>query len=160
MSEIKKYMYLGKEYPLKATVDSSVKKATITFDGEFFICKVPKPGEIDIAKALLKFYKRACRTVVNQRLRIYQPQIKIKYKDVTIENNDKRWGSCSSNRNLTFNWRLVIFPIEALDYVVVHELCHLKHLNHDRSFWRLLGKILPDYKNAMAIIGSKKTRDM
>ena len=71
---------------------------------------------------------------------------KTKPRKVTIEESYNKWGSCNSNRDLTFNWILITKSPEAIDYVVVHEMCHMTHLNHDRSFWRLLGKLLPDYK--------------
>ena len=152
--------YLGKTYPLLATVDTTAKKTTITFDGKSFIGTSPEAGEVNFTDALKAFYIKASRKLIEQRLRFYQPQFKEKYKSFTIENDPTKWGSCSSQRKLTFHWKLIIFPIEALDYVIIHELCHLKHMNHDRSFWRLVGKVCPDYKNAMAIIGTEKTRDM
>jgi predicted metal-dependent hydrolase len=152
--------YLGKLYPLIAVVDESIKKEVIHFDGQSFKCLSPKSGEVDVTKALKSFYKKEAKKVIEQRLKLYQPQIKTKYKAFSIESDDSKWGSCSSLRMLTFNWKLMLFPIEAVDYVVIHELCHLEHLNHDRSFWRLVGKICPDYKNIMPILGTTKTRDL
>ncbi len=63
-----------------------------------------------------------------------------------ISDSKSTWGTCDSMRQLTFNWKLAMAPLEVIDYVVVHEMCHLVHLNHDRSFWRLVGKILPNYE--------------
>lgn len=146
--------YLGESYPLYAVVDESVAKLTVEFDGTAFTCKSPTPGAIDLSEALKSFYMKASRKVINERLKLYQPEVKVKYRDVTIENSNKKWGSCSSERHLTFHWKLVLYPMKAIDYVVVHELCHLIHLNHDRSFWRLVGKIMPDYKEAMALLGT------
>jgi len=152
--------YLGKPYPLYSKVDRSVKKVSIEWDGSSFICISPQEGEIEVSNALQSYYTKECRKIIEQRLRIYQPQFKVKYKSFSIENNPTQWGSCSSKRHLTFNWKLVIFPLHAIDYVVVHELCHLMHMNHDRSFWRLLGKIYPNYKESMEILGTQKTRDL
>lgn len=66
---------------------------------------------------------------------------------ITIRNQKTRWGSCSSKGNLNYNWRLLMAPAWVLDYVVVHELCHLVYLNHSRQFWQLVEQILPDYRN-------------
>ena len=155
-----KCYYLGKTYPLYTVVDPSIKKITIQWDGKAFICTSPQEGEIDIAKNLQDFYKKASRKLIEERLKLYQTQIKVKYKSFSIENHPNKWGSCSSKRHLTFHWKLIMFPLSAIDYVVVHELCHLMHMNHDRSFWRLVGKICPEYKDAMAILGTEKTREM
>lgn len=152
--------YLGKTYPLKSKIDNAAKKLTIEFDGSSFLCISPVAGELDISKAVQAFYTKVCKRMIDERLKFYQPQIKVKYKGFTIEDHQSKWGSCSSNKALTFNWRLIMLPLEAMDYVVVHELCHLVHMNHDRSFWRLVGKIYPQYKEAMKILGTEKTRDL
>lgn len=155
-----KCYYLGKTYPLYIKVDPSIKKVTIDWDGKVFTCISPKEDDADITGALQSFYKKASRKLIEERLKLYQPNFKVKYKSFSIESHKNKWGSCSSKRDLTFHWQLILFPLEAIDYVVVHELCHLMHMNHDRSFWRLVGKVYPNYKEAMAILGTEKTRDV
>lgn len=152
--------YLGQKYPLYIKVDSEIKKIIIEWDGKAFICMSPVEGEIDISKAIKSFYKKEIRRLIEKRLKVYQSHFKVKYRSFKIDDSNTKWGSCSSERHLTFHWKLILFPIEAIDYVVVHELCHLVHMNHDRSFWRLVGKIYPNYKEAMSIIGAEKTRDI
>lgn len=152
--------YLGKPYPIYGQVEPEEKKTKMLFKEDHFVCISPKEGKVDLNKALKSFYKKNARKLINQRLRFYQPHIKVKYRGMIIEGNNSRWGSCDSNKQLTFHWRLMIFPMKVIDYVVVHELCHLLHMNHDRSFWRLVGRIYPDYKSAMAILGTSKKRDI
>lgn len=152
--------YLGKPYPINTRVDFSIKKITIHFDGEAFICTSPQEGEIDIANALQAFYIKSSRKLIEERLKLFQSHVKVKYKSFSIESHPTKWGSCSSKRHLTFHWKLIMFPLNAIDYVVIHELCHLIHMNHDRSFWRLIGKIYPKYKEAMVILGTEKTREV
>lgn len=145
-------IYLGRRYPLFIQIDRDKKKPLIAFDGTEFLCTTASGEEAVLTSALQSFYKRASRKIINERLRMYQPQIRMKYRSVKINDRAKQWGSCSSDRHLTFHWRLILYPIEAIDYVVVHELCHLKHMNHDRSFWRLVGRLYPEYKEGMALL--------
>ena len=86
------------------------------------------------------------RKLVAERVRYYAPIIGVTYGQIAIRTQHTRWGSCSSKGNLNFNCLLVLVPPEVLDYIVVHELCHRKELNHSERFWYEVEKILPDYK--------------
>ena len=152
--------YLGKEWPLKVVENPEVKKVNIHFEGEYLVLVSRETETIDYKKVLVRFYKQQAKKHIEKRLRHFQPMIRKKVKSFTIESSEKRWGSCNSMGELTFNWQLMLFPEAAIDYVVVHELCHLEHLNHDRSFWRLVGKLSPNYKDIMPILGTTKTRDL
>ena len=87
---------------------------------------------------------------VPERVRYYAPIVGVTYGRITIRNQKTRWGSCSSKGNLNFNCLLILAPPEVLDYVVVHELCHRKHMNHSKEFWAEVEKVLPNYKEAEA----------
>ena len=123
-----KFLYLGKEFFLYELIDSS------------------ELNEEALKRKLKRFYINSCKTIVEERIKIYQKQLKVKPKIIEIVESRVKWGSCNSGRKLTFNYRLAMAPIEVIDYVIIHELCHLLHMNHDRSFWRRLGSIMPDYK--------------
>lgn len=84
--------------------------------------------------------------VIPERVRYYAPLVGVTYGRITIRNQKSRWGSCSANGNLNFNCLLMLTPPEVIDYVVVHELCHRKEMNHSPRFWAEVERILPDYK--------------
>ena len=84
--------------------------------------------------------------VIPQRVAYYAKIIDVTYGRITIRNQKTRWGSCSGKGNLNFNCLLMLTPPEVLDYVVVHELCHRKEMNHSKQFWNEVEKVLPDYR--------------
>ena len=84
--------------------------------------------------------------VIPERVSYYAPRVGVTYGNITIRSQRTRWGSCSSKGNLNFNCLLTLAPPEVMDYVVVHELCHRKELNHSPRFWAEVERILPDYK--------------
>lgn len=83
---------------------------------------------------------------IPKRVSYFAKQIGVTYGKITIRNQKTRWGSCSSKGNLNFNCLLMLTPPEVIDYVVVHELCHRKEMNHSGAFWAEVEKVLPDYK--------------
>lgn len=90
--------------------------------------------------------REQARKLVTDRVNHYAPIIGVAYNRITIRTQHTRWGSCSSKGNLNFNCLLALVPPEVLDYVVVHELCHCKELNHSARFWNEVERIIPDYK--------------
>ncbi|AZN38358.1 M48 family metallopeptidase [Paenibacillus albus] len=129
-----KFLHLGRYYKLHELID------TVGL------------GEEELRLGLRKFYFASCKKVIQQRIQGYQKQLKAAPKSVEIVDSSTKWGSCSSKKQLTFNYRLAMAPVEVIDYVIIHELCHLTHMNHDRSFWRLVGSIMPDYKEKEAYL--------
>lgn len=90
--------------------------------------------------------KRQIRQLVTQRVAYYADLMGIAYGSISMRNQKTRWGSCSSEGNLNFNCRLLYVPAELVDYVVVHELAHRRHMNHSAAFWREVEQYLPDYR--------------
>lgn len=93
-----------------------------------------------------KRYKNAARAKFEARTAYFHSITGGHYTSITIRDQKTRWGSCSSTGTLSFNYRLMFAPPRVLDYVVVHELCHLTHMNHSRDFWNLVASVMPDYK--------------
>jgi predicted metal-dependent hydrolase len=107
------------------------------------------PGRAALPRAAAVFeawYRRQARLVLAERVAAYAWQTGLQPKKLRIGAARTRWGSCSSKGTLSFTWRLVMAPQQVVDYVVVHELCHLQVKNHSRDFWARVKAILPDYK--------------
>jgi predicted metal-dependent hydrolase len=90
--------------------------------------------------------RRAARELVAMLIDEEAPEIGVEPVRVQIRDQRSRWGSCSTRGTLSFNWRLVLAPFDVLDYVVVHELCHLREPNHSRRFWKLVEQRRPDWR--------------
>jgi hypothetical protein len=85
--------------------------------------------------------------IITEKLNYYNQFYNFDYKRVSIRNQRTRWGSCSSKKNLNFNYRVVFLPSELVDYLVVHELCHLEEMNHSKKFWALVEQTVPNCKD-------------
>ena len=83
--------------------------------------------------------------LVTERISFFNETFGVWFSKISIKNQKTRWGSCSRQRNLNFNYKILFLPPVHQDYIIVHELCHLKELNHSRKFWALVGKIVPNY---------------
>lgn len=101
-----------------------------------------QPFTEDEIKALVE----KAKTIIPERVKYYAPKIGVTYNRITIRCQRTRWGSCSSKGNLNFNCLLALFPLEVIDSVVVHELCHRKHMNHSPQFYAEIDKVFPEYK--------------
>lgn len=106
------------------------------------------PAYEKISSEQLQKLKAQASDVIRQRLEYYAPIAGVTYENVTIRSQRTRWGSCSAKGNLNFNCLLALVPAAVLDYVVVHELCHRKALDHSALFWAEVARILPDYTSS------------
>jgi len=151
------FPYLGEERLVEM---QSAKKTSIIYEDGKIIIKTPfyesfvadyeaPENEEKIEKLqndLKKWYKKQAYAYVSKRVDYYKDIIGVTVTRVSIKSRKSQWGSCDSNGNLTFSWRLVMAKPEAIDYVVVHELCHRKYMDHSWDFWNQVQKYMPDYK--------------
>jgi predicted metal-dependent hydrolase len=143
-------LFLGEERILDIVSKSSGRRTTVTLrDSLIRVSLRPgvngsdRPAEV---KAALEcwFHDQAGQYIV-ERVAELARRYGFEYQKVTIRDQNTRWGSCSGKRNLNFNRRLIMAPLAAIDYVIVHELCHLRELNHSRQFWALVAQYCPEY---------------
>ncbi len=85
--------------------------------------------------------------LLEHRIDVYNRHYGFDFNDIKIKRMKSRWGSCSTKKNLNFNYRLIELPERLIDYVIVHELCHLKEFNHSKKFWNLVALMMPDWKS-------------
>jgi len=134
------FLYLGHNYPL-AIVDRSIPP--LAFENCFLLARCYRSRA---KEAFIKWYKNEARRIIEQRVGIYCDKLGLMHKKINISNAQKRWGSCGRNNSLNFSWRLIMAPLDVIDYVVVHEVSHLQYKNHSKKFWRLVEKLFDAYK--------------
>jgi len=141
------HYYLGRQYRLRIRPG---EKARVRLIGRFFEMELPDTGNREKARALmLDWYSAHAKDLLSRRLAQYVPTFErmgAVVPEVRYRRMKKRWGSCSGKSVIMLNTELVKAPIHCIDYVIIHELCHLLYPHHDRKFYHLLGRILPDWE--------------
>lgn len=106
------------------------------------------PKEPALTREEIQALAEEAMKVIPERVRYFAPVVGVDYSRITIRNQRTRWGSCSGKGNLNFNCLLMKTPPQVIDYVVVHELCHRKEMNHSPRFWAEVERVLPEYQKA------------
>lgn len=117
--------------------------------------KIKRPRKINTN--YLK-YKTQASILAKERLEYFNTFYNFKYNKITIRNQRTRWGSCSKKGNLNFNYKIALISKEESDYIIVHELCHLKEFNHGKKFWDLVALTIPDYKKVRTGLRQNKLK--
>ncbi|MDO4289066.1 MAG: SprT family zinc-dependent metalloprotease [Eubacterium sp.] len=118
----------------------SGKKAC--FDGHCFFVRL----EEEIKPQVVALYRQAAREIIGEKVAHWEPRVGASAAGIKINGARTRWGSCSGKNSLNFSWRLMMAPEAAVDYVVVHELCHILERNHSQNFWAQVARVMPDYR--------------
>ena len=137
------FFFLGEPYPLK------IGPAALGCDKLAFLCGqfVLAGDKISQGRELfVEWYRKRAREYIGERIDHYSRVMKLASRGIKISNARCRWGSCSQDNHLYFSWRLIMAPCPVIDYLVVHELAHLREKNHSERFWDLVGNTITDYK--------------
>lgn len=142
----KRLWYRGKAYLLRLVMDTNRRRVRVELEDDVMVVYTPNADARWLVDGLERWYNKQAHMIFPVRVMHFQQMTGGMVNEIHIKDQKTRWGSCSSLRNLNFNWRLVMAPPEVLDYVVVHELCHLTYMNHSREFWDMVRHIMPGYK--------------
>jgi predicted metal-dependent hydrolase len=138
------YWYLGEQYPLRL-VDR--QRPLLDLDGAF---RLARHAQDQAKEVFIAWYREETRHITHELIIGYTKRFRLQVNGVRITSARTRWGSCSGKGNLNFTYRLCMAPVQIIEYVVVHELAHLKVPNHSRAFWAEVAKMCPDYQKQRA----------
>ncbi|QYF96045.1 M48 family metallopeptidase [Massilia sp. PAMC28688] len=140
--------YLGGEITLRLV---EATRSSCVFDGQaqvLTIGVVPGLAEWQLKERVKIWYRDQARRIFAERMDAYAQRLGVSYASLTLSSAGTRWGSCTVGGNIRLNWRLVHFSLPLIDYVVAHELAHLKEMNHSPRFWATVASVYPDYDGA------------
>ncbi len=143
------FQYLGVDLQLSLIEHDDQKHASVRRYEDRLQVKLPQAYMDNsgfVRAAIENYYRGEAKAYLPQRVKELAESRGFVYRNVRIKNQKTRWGSCSAKHNLNFNMRLMMAPPDAIDSVIIHELCHLKVLSHSKAFWNLVEKHCPDYK--------------
>ncbi|HVN97322.1 MAG TPA: SprT family zinc-dependent metalloprotease [Syntrophorhabdaceae bacterium] len=138
-----KFLYLGQKYPLELREASGRRSGLALSHGVFYLEKNHKKQGRDL---FVEWYKERAREIFPERVNYYSRKFKLYPQEVRITGAKTRYGSCTADNKLYFSFRLVMAPYPMIDYVIAHELAHIKVKNHSRRFWNYMEEIMPGYK--------------
>lgn len=141
------YLYLGRNYTLQLIEDKEIKKTDVKlFRGKFLVTTYSRDEE-KIKASLERWYREKALKKINKRVEYYSPFFNRQPKSIKVKEQKKRWASCTSKDELLFNWRCAMAPAYIIDYIVVHEMCHMLYKDHSKEFWSMVSGIMPDYES-------------
>jgi predicted metal-dependent hydrolase len=145
------FPYLGRQYRLKVKKSASGKEESCKLINGRFLVEIDRQLDGErvkeiVKKGLINWYLERAHEKIPQRVKLYAHQIGTWPERVEIKDYKRQWGSCSHNGVIRLNWKIIMAPVTILDYVIVHELCHLIYPNHSARFWQKVQTIIPNYK--------------
>ena len=139
--------FQGEAFVLECIEKENIKKPTLEFVANKFIIDMPKETSQEALQLLFNnFYKSKAIGLINPLVEQWSSKMNLHSKNIGFRKARRRWGSCSSQNALSFNYYLMKLPLSVIEYVVVHELAHIKEKNHSKDFWAVVEEYLPNYK--------------
>jgi len=135
------FLYLGQSYPLE--VVRNQKRKLMLEDG----FKLSESMQANAKQIFQNWYRQEAGRIIPERVQRFAEDHHFSYKKIRISSARTRWGSCSASGTLSFSWRLIMTPLDVVDYVIIHELVHTIHHNHSKQFWEMVEILLPDYRD-------------
>lgn len=134
-------------FPTRSIDRYLIEKSKWVISKVDFFEKINKQQKLSLGEDGFKVYKDKALEVVTEKLnQLNNQHYDFTFNQLAIKNQKTRWGSCSKKRNLNFNYKILFLSPRIREYIIVHELCHLKELNHSNKYWRLVAKAIPDYQ--------------
>lgn len=133
------FLYLGETYKLKIENCEAVELSDYLYFPQKYLNNAPVK--------MIQWYKQKALEKITERAKWHSQIAGWKFKSISITNAEKRWGSCGPSGSINFSWKLIMAPLNVIDYVVVHELAHVTEKNHSARFWNKVKTVLPDYKS-------------
>lgn len=139
------FSYLGRNYRLKIERGNF---APVKLVSGRLLVTIPNGSEQPhmVRNALIRWYKRQAQQKLTDKVERFAPMVGVEPSGVGIKTFRSRWGSCTARGKLEFNWQIMMAPNSIVDYVAVHELCHLKQHDHSPMYWKEVGRVMPDYQ--------------
>lgn len=145
-SDTPELYFMGNVYTLTLTVHNK-KKNTLHFDGELFTLFYHKYDELHFRKLIDNFYKTQAQLYLPLEIERWAKKMTLTPTDIRFRKTKRQWGSCSGKNILSFNTMLMKLPKDVIQYIIVHELAHIKHKHHQKQFWQEVEVYLPDYRS-------------
>ena len=150
-----RFPYLGKTYLLNVVYRRGIQEPSVALKGGRLWVQTDINADtgapsLSVGYALLRWYRARASAYLARRTEILSEVVGLSPTRVTVKNQSDRWGSCSAKGSISLNWRLILAPIPVVDYVVAHELCHLKVANHSPAFWTVLSGVDPQFAKQRA----------
>lgn len=140
-----KVLYMGKMYNYRIDEDPEIVSEVFIEDNTINVI-LGNTKEMNANKVLEEWLRTSAEDTLAEKVDMWADKMGVEYNRVSVKDQKTLWGSCSSNKNLNFSWRIIKAPEHIIDYLVIHELSHLVHMNHGPDFWNMVQEFCPDYK--------------